>query len=403
MTSPPPPSPPSPAANPRGSNEPELVHYWERRSEEGGVYDKMINMDLAMGDEGLGQLEAGSSIILGHHFDNHQKYVKPNNKPIHVQLVGEFVAGTKVHPTGNHSPPPNKFEAIHDKSRIKFNWTLRCPEGAPEPLVTLFHNQVSTLFFAIHSDDRHARKHWVTHTLPDDESDLIHFSTPNIFQPNSSGTAPDEKKMQKRPLNRKSSAVSSSSSTTMSSQDNGETNMPTRKVGETYPPSVMPGYGGPWFDFSSAARLVQLDITDPSGRVIPPWEWYKWIAEGSLAYLTAEMYVYEIKGRKYYTLGMKSLQILDKGDLTPIRPGIRHLESTVSTPPPAEEEPSTATLPLVSPGKIIFTPTLVQKGKQKIVPDPTIVDTPTRVSKRKQPIDAVEADTSKTKKPKPNK
>ncbi|THU79407.1 hypothetical protein K435DRAFT_875486 [Dendrothele bispora CBS 962.96] len=160
----------------------DFVPYWVRRSAPGGTYDKMIDMGIAMGEDALGSLEPGVSIVIGEHFGGHQRYVRPNQKPILVQLFGEFAPGTKVHPTGNYTSPPGPFEPIHDKARVKFNWSLKCPEGAPPDIKDQFHNQVITLFKAIDDEDRHGRKHWITQSLSDDDSDLIHIATTNLFQ-----------------------------------------------------------------------------------------------------------------------------------------------------------------------------------------------------------------------------
>ncbi|THU81794.1 hypothetical protein K435DRAFT_872976 [Dendrothele bispora CBS 962.96] len=173
------------------------------------------------------------------------------------------------------------------------------------------------------------------------------------------------------------------------------TDAPTlvRKVGEGYPPSVMPGYGGPWFQLSPNTRLLQLDITDPAGTLIPPWDWYKWIAEGSLAYMIAEMCVYFYKEKKYYSLSVKSLQILDKGDADPSRPE-RHLIVPVDTAVRSTQEPLEVTLPSDSPGKIVFSPSAKSssKGKQKevvVLDDP---DSPSKHGKRKNAANTVTDD-----------
>ncbi|THU88954.1 hypothetical protein K435DRAFT_803117 [Dendrothele bispora CBS 962.96] len=348
----------------------DTVPYWVRRSAPGGVYDQMLQWGLGTGTDSLGGLEPGVSIVLGNHFGGHQKYVRPDQSPIYVHLIGEFAAGTKVHPTGNHSFPTGNFEPIRDNNRVKLNWTIKCLEGAPERIRDVFYNQVTTLNNATVSEEANMRR--TAQAKP---------------------SSPD-KRMQKRPLNSPASPGSDDSSSTLSSCDQEE--LLAKKVGDAYPASAMPGYGGNWFQTSSACRVVQLDITDPSSTLLPPWEWYKWIVEGTLVYLTAEMYIYEYDGRKYHSLSMKSMQVLDKGDLLPVKPVPRVMESASTSRARLNEQANVA-VPAVSPGRIKFSAGYVPKGKQRADAATADADGSSKTAKRRLSPEVQELEVSRTK------
>lgn len=53
------------------------------------------------------------------------------------------------------------------------------------------------------------------------------------------------------------------------------------KLGAYYDPSVLPDYGGSYFNHSKA-RLVQLDVRDVKNNLIPPWKFYEALRPGTL-------------------------------------------------------------------------------------------------------------------------
>ncbi|THU89714.1 hypothetical protein K435DRAFT_802551 [Dendrothele bispora CBS 962.96] len=372
-----------------------FVPYGERRVRD-GIYDAIIDMELAMGPNGLGQIDPHTDLTFGPTFLANKAFLGPDDKPFAVQLLGEFAPGTNVEPTGNHNAPKGKLEPINDKSRVKWNWSLKCPDSAPEPIRHLFHNQITTLNNAI--DPEHASptlKTWNTSHVSDDYPDLIYLGTEKIYcVPKGSPTAatPTFTKMVKKPLFTKSTAdasnPSSGASTSTLASDEGSSVSPpnTRKPGDLLSPSVLPGYGGGWFNHTSAARLVQLDICDPDGNLIHPHDWWKWIVEGNLVFATAEMHFYDINGWKTYSLVMKSIQILDKSDAVPVMPRQRVWE-TQKIPSPEPVAPSPPPLP-ESPSK--YSPGQVNlgrrdKGKKRAVPADAESSPKQKVPKRNGP------------------
>ena len=63
------------------------------------------------------------------------------------------------------------------------------------------------------------------------------------------------------------------------------------KIGDIYDPKLLPDYGGPLFRHVHS-RLVQHDITDLDHRVIPPWEEYEALKEGTLVIATVSLHTF---------------------------------------------------------------------------------------------------------------
>jgi hypothetical protein len=55
----------------------------------------------------------------------------------------------------------------------------------------------------------------------------------------------------------------------------------TVKLDAFYEPKLMPDYGGPYFNLR-ANKLVQLDIRDLSGDLIPPWKMFECLRPGTV-------------------------------------------------------------------------------------------------------------------------
>ncbi|THU90483.1 hypothetical protein K435DRAFT_864278 [Dendrothele bispora CBS 962.96] len=346
-----------------------FLSYGERRALPGGVYDIMIREKLAMGTDGLGNLNPRTDFVSGRHFNDNTKFVwmHDHSKECEVQLIGEFSPGTEVHPTGNHVANDGKFIPIGDNNNVKFNWTLQCPANAPERLKTVFHNQVTVLFDSIDCEHTKSMQSWILHGN-EETPDLILISSKKLFKSTTRNT-PMVKKNVEADLQRPTKPSTGTSSTTSSEGSRENFGRPNLTVGVSLPPSVMPGYGGPWFEQTSAAKIEQLDIRDPSMNLIHPSEWWKWITDGSLAYLTATMYIWDIEGHKVYTLNVKTLQILDKSDFVPVRPVIREPVFSTSTPTANIDLPQASILSGSVPVEINSTGILLTNERKRIKRD----------------------------------
>ncbi|KAJ3823565.1 hypothetical protein F5880DRAFT_1506869, partial [Lentinula raphanica] len=101
-------------------------------------------------------------------------------------------------------------------------------------------------------------------------------------------------------------------------------------LSDTYPCSIWPGYGGPWFNHTNA-RAVQLNIRDPQGRLIRPDETYLWLAPGAIVLIHATMHIFKYKQTSYFQLNATSIQIIDKSDINVAPPSVLSLPSPDKT------------------------------------------------------------------------
>ncbi|THU91864.1 hypothetical protein K435DRAFT_863029 [Dendrothele bispora CBS 962.96] len=349
-----------------------FLPYGERRALPGGVYDVILRERLAMGPDALSSLDPGRDFIAARHFGGNTKFIwmHDHSKECEVQLIGEFSPGTKVHPTGNHVAVDGNFIPIGDNNRVKFNWTLQCPANAPEKLKAVFHNQVTALFNTIDSEHTGSMRSWILREN-EERPDLILVSSKKIFKSTTVNTKMVKKSIDAEPQGAGEQSPSASSTSTLSEDSHELPGHGELSVGLSFSPSVMPGYGGPWFDQTSAAKIEQLDIRDPSMKLIPPSDWWQWITEGSLAYMTATMYIWDVEGRKVYTLTIKSLQILDKSDFVPVPPVVRESVFSSTTPPATAASKQVNVVLGPSPGRINFARSLSQsnKGKKRVARD----------------------------------
>ncbi|THU90471.1 hypothetical protein K435DRAFT_864270 [Dendrothele bispora CBS 962.96] len=355
-----------------------FLPFGERRALPGGVYDVIHREKMAMGPDALGTLEPGVNFVPARHFGANTKFVWTNDrsKECELQLIGEFCSGTKVHPTGNHAVIDGNFIPIGDSNRLKFNWTLQCPTNAPEWLKAVFHNQVTVLHNTIESEYTGSMRSWVSRSVPDERPDLINVSSRKFYKSMTTNTKMVKKSIDTELSKTGESSPGASSTSTLTEESVESRGRQELTVGASYPPSVMPGHGGPWFDQTSAARIEQLDFRDPSMNLIHPSDWWQWITDGSLAYLTASMFIWDIEGRKVYTLTIKSLQILDKSDFVPIRPVVRDSIFSSEAVPATVVSSRTTVSSGPSPGKINFAGSLSlsSRGKKRSERDDDHVD-----------------------------
>ena len=63
------------------------------------------------------------------------------------------------------------------------------------------------------------------------------------------------------------------------------------KVGDTYDPNLLSDYGGPLFRHVNS-KLIQHDISTLDRRIIPPWEEYEALSEGTLVIATISIHTF---------------------------------------------------------------------------------------------------------------
>ncbi|KAJ7892317.1 hypothetical protein B0H14DRAFT_3688500 [Mycena olivaceomarginata] len=115
-----------------------------------------------------------------------------------------------------------------------------------------------------------------------------------------------------------------------------------RKVGDTYPPSVLSDHRGPCFAHDKAV-VTQRDYTDAEGNLIAPAELYSTLVEGTLVLVTVYFATYIMKDqkndrgeaqpdRKVNHLIVDKLKVLDRGDGEPWNPPIPTMPERRASP-----------------------------------------------------------------------
>lgn len=68
-------------------------------------------------------------------------------------------------------------------------------------------------------------------------------------------------------------------------------------VGGLYDARLLPDYGGPMFEHTHS-KLVQKDITDVDGELIPMWETYNKLRTGTLVLMKGRLNVYQMDDKQ---------------------------------------------------------------------------------------------------------
>ncbi|KAF8347515.1 hypothetical protein F5887DRAFT_915780 [Amanita rubescens] len=68
-------------------------------------------------------------------------------------------------------------------------------------------------------------------------------------------------------------------------------------VGAYYDPHLLPDFGGPTFRLVNA-KLLQREIVDAEGNLIPPWEMYDKLRPGTLVLMKVQLLTFELPDRQ---------------------------------------------------------------------------------------------------------
>ncbi|KAJ7791030.1 hypothetical protein B0H14DRAFT_3161100 [Mycena olivaceomarginata] len=108
---------------------------------------------------------------------------------------------------------------------------------------------------------------------------------------------------------------------------------PPRKVGDTYPSSMLPEVQGPFYALDKA-RLFQRDYRDADNSLIAPWELTRKLVEGTLVLVMVSFVTY------VYHVQVDKLRILDPGNGEPSTPPVPVLpEHRFSPSTPSKRRP----------------------------------------------------------------
>ncbi|KAJ3822956.1 hypothetical protein F5880DRAFT_1613293 [Lentinula raphanica] len=286
-----------------------------RRTISGGVYDTMIDARIGNNASSLARVDLGIHFKKFSPYKDNDKFVGEDGREYVFNYIGEVAPGFVAHPIGNYNGFSEKgFTPANDASRIKHVIPTVVPTNAPPRIKGIYHNQLSTLSNVMEVDgdmNGQARtKPFTRSSVPGGPIDTIYTTTQPIY-------------VVDKDLVHIGAKINLDDEQVDEEETESETVQPPAipEVGDLYPRTDLPGYGGPRFNHS-ASKAIQLDIRDPEGNLIIPRDTWMWIVPGALLLVHATMHVYRINRMTIYQLTANSIQVLDKGDIIPSTPGV---------------------------------------------------------------------------------
>ncbi|KAF7355816.1 ATP-dependent DNA helicase [Mycena venus] len=223
-----------------------------------------------------------------------------------IAEIGSEAQGTWMASYPKKTPPPYKLPYTDGNSRShRMVLALRCPTGAPVGLCSMFQDGAAVYDTLRVSDEQEEIKNGENFELTDQLMKLRTLTVrpllPLVLLVLLAGELPNPQIVE-------------------------------RKIGDTYPPSVLPDHRGPCFAHDKAV-VTQRDYVDADGNLIAPAELYSTLVEGTLVLVTVYFATYIMKDqkndrgepqpdRKVYHLLVDKLKVLDRGDGEPWDPAI---------------------------------------------------------------------------------
>ncbi|KAJ3761507.1 hypothetical protein EV360DRAFT_80163 [Lentinula raphanica] len=294
----------------------------DRRVQPGGVYETILRAKLGYNSTSLALIDYGVQFSKARGFKDSDKFIGGNGREFVTNFFGEIAPGFVVHPTGSYtSPADGTYVPISDTTRVKLSVPLQAPSNAPTKMKAIFYNQLSTLGDIIMHDNESSKqtrtKSWLGSSSDDGTMDKLFVTMGPLFKvPNENRTGGFKPKVQVTDDNDDLTPIPSGSSNPVVDVH----------LGDTYPCTAWPGYGGPRFNHTFA-RAAQMNVRDPQGRLIRPHNMYEWLAPGALVLIQATMHVYRFGRMTIYQLNATSIQVIDKSDISVDVPTILALPS----------------------------------------------------------------------------
>ncbi|KAJ7019077.1 hypothetical protein C8F04DRAFT_976195, partial [Mycena alexandri] len=313
--------------------------YAERN--ESGAYDAIADQILSMGDDALANIDYTKQYT--RHVEdwskNHRFMDRAGNE-LRTAIVGEILGpamGTLVRAHGNYFARDGD-DPIDDKSKIKDTLALGPPTQATTKLYNTFLNQVIGASQVVASNANEDARHPIVKnwSKPGIEGSNTHnvlmvsmlpkygvsLYCPTKCSPLTSFRFPSRPAC---PRLRLRPNVDSTKSTTLSLLLQLRSSWPfvadDVKLGAFYEPSVLPDYGGAYFNHQKA-KLVQLDVRDVKNELIPPWKFYDALRPGTLVLCLVSLHCFTMsddgtkgaKERKIYQMNAHSIRVLSESD-----------------------------------------------------------------------------------------
>ncbi|KAG6895211.1 hypothetical protein C0992_002553 [Termitomyces sp. T32_za158] len=220
---------------------------------ESGLYDTIGSEMMAMEASALALAEYGTDFChVTEHWSGNYSYKDSVGAEWKTNIIGEIApafAGSIISAKGNHyAARAHDFHPLDDASKARDVLVIKCPSNATDLLNGLFYNQIGSLNAIRESDE---------------EEENVRGQSPNKNRNN--------KRLTKCTLSEFNSDADATSSGT--SVEVNEPRAPEICSGAFYDPHLNPDFGGPYFNLIQN-KLVQLDVVDLEGILVPPWKFY---------------------------------------------------------------------------------------------------------------------------------
>ncbi|KAJ7754887.1 hypothetical protein B0H16DRAFT_1316030 [Mycena metata] len=298
---------------------------------ESGVYDAVADKILAMGTDALANIDYNKDYTRHvENWSNNHSFMDRSGSELRTAVVGEILGpamGTLVRAHGNYfARDGDDFKAVDDKAKIKDTLALGPPTQSSTKLYNTFLNQIiganQVVTSNANEDANPIVKPWSKPGIEGSPTHNVLMVTmlPKYGVPaGAGGTTVKTETTAKRRLDQVDDEVPAAAVTT--STDKPLYGPEDVKLGAYYDPSVLPDYGGSYFNHSKA-KLVQLDVRDTKNNLIPPWKFYEALRPGTLVLCLVSLHCFsmvddrgkERKERKVYQLNAHSIKILSESD-----------------------------------------------------------------------------------------
>ncbi|TFK59636.1 hypothetical protein BDN72DRAFT_780458 [Pluteus cervinus] len=290
-----------------------------------GFYDSMIAQAKSMEESCLAFADYKHHFFPEADWGSATRYVTPQKKVFHTNIFGEVCGsgdGTQISAKGNHfvgtTENPNY---ITDTTRVKDTIVLRAPTDAPEALVQIFEDQIGTLNQIRQADadqeadefTQYTVKEWIKSPAPGETQNMIVITSPPRYSvednPGNTSTVP---RIEKRTHD---GNVKAPPPVPVEDKGHRSCAFPLAfRIGALYDPSILPDYKGDLFKHRRA-KLVQHDVRDEEGRLVPPWEIYSALRPGTVVLIMVTLHCYimgadNIKKRKVCCGASYSIRVL---------------------------------------------------------------------------------------------
>ncbi|KAJ7648251.1 hypothetical protein DFH06DRAFT_1135694 [Mycena polygramma] len=294
-------TPPRPSRRSAGEN----PIYGKRN--ESGVYTSIAKQIEAMGSEALANLEYPDHITRRiEEWSGNYKYLGKDGNELRVSIIGEILGpsqGTLIRAQGNH------YARSADK--VKDTIALGIPTCASVPMHNTVLNQIIAANQITTADADEFKRKGEVFFLPlfnpvmklwtksssearrQHDTMIIHMQ-PKYATPTAAG-APKVERTAKRKLD-----DTDDIDAVQEPKSIDDLRVPTDllddeiKIGAFYEPALLPDFGGSYFNLQKN-KLVQHDIRDMKGALIPPWKIYEALRPGTLVLVLITLHCFKMK------------------------------------------------------------------------------------------------------------